>query len=108
MSNAAEIIEGLVIDALATGEAPRVADKAEVNGLVVSTVDTAYMGYETALLDARSAHPVERYATEAEAVAGHQRWTEKAKSITTVTKLGWGGLVGDEEITLERKRVENV
>lgn len=48
-------------------------------GLGVSTVqipDISGWEYETAILDARGAHPVERYHTPAEAEAGHLRWVE--------------------------------
>jgi len=74
----------------------------KVNGLIISTVKTSDMGHETAILDKNGTHPVQRYSDQIEAERGHKEWIEKAKTITTVIKLGYPGLVDDEEITLVR------
>jgi hypothetical protein len=76
--------------------------RTEVNGLQVSTAYTSDMGYETAILDAEGAHPVERYGSREDAIKGHEKWLEIAKTAETVVKLGWGGWTDDEEITLIR------
>lgn len=70
-------------------------------GIGVSTVHACDAGYETALLDARGAHPVERYPDEAAARAGHPRWVEASKTIERVVQVGMGGYP-DEEIVLVR------
>jgi hypothetical protein len=75
-----------------------------VNGLIVSTVPTPDMGWETAIVDAKRASPVERYCSEKQAVAGHERWCSWAanNSNTTVHRLGWILGVGEEDFELER------
>jgi hypothetical protein len=91
-----------VLDAITNGPAPDVAEKTSVDGLKVSTVETVDLGFETAIMDANSAHPVERYDTEDEAIAGHKRWVEKAPSLEVITVLGYGDLLDPTEVTLER------
>lgn len=81
----------------------RCVGRTEVNGLEVSTAYTSDEGYETALLDANGAHPVERYETKSLAEKGHDKWCKKAKTIKSVVKLGWLGLVDDKKIKLIRK-----
>ena len=75
-------------------------------GLGVSTVQIADMPgweYETAILDAEGAHPVERYHTPAEAEAGHLRWVEASKDLVTIICIGgWEGAVPDKEVHLKR------
>jgi hypothetical protein len=77
-------------------------------GLGVSTVqilDEPPWEYETAILDAEGAHPVERYRTAADSEAGHLRWVEASQNLVTVTQLGaWKGLVPDKEVCLKRVR----
>jgi hypothetical protein len=75
----------------------------EIGGLIVSTAATYDMGYETAIVDAEGAYPVERYAAEAEALAGHQKWVERAPGLTTVRRLGYGDLIDEEDIVLQRR-----
>jgi hypothetical protein len=87
--------------AMALGEAPRVGEKVHVAGLTVSTVDTWDLGWETAVIDAAGTHAVERYATEAEALAGHARWVAAAPTLTEVVRIGTGdGAVDDVVVTL--------
>jgi len=82
----------------------KVADKAKVNGLEVSTCWTEDMGFETAISDEEgNFHPVERYETRKEAIIGHKKWKEKAKTIKKITKIGYGDLIGDEEIILRKE-----
>ena len=38
-------------------------------------------GYETAILDANSAYPVERYKDKEDALIGHYEWCKKAESL---------------------------
>ena len=72
-------------------------------GLTISTCYTVDMGYETAILDKNGAHPVERYTTKKEATVGHDKWVAKAKELKKILKLGYGSLVEDSEVTLERR-----
>lgn len=75
----------------------------EVSGLIISTCYTTDEGYETAIVDNNGTYPVERYKTKEDAEIGHLKWIANAKSLTTITKLGWqDGLVDSEIITLER------
>ena len=56
----------------------------------VSTCNTYDEGYETALLDANGAHPVERYATKELAIKGHKKWVSKSKKLNgkKIKKIG--------------------
>ena len=74
----------------------------KVNGVTVSTVYTSDEGYETAILDVNGTHPVERYPNKDAAKIGHDKWAEKAKTATTIIKLGWLGVVDDKPITINR------
>lgn len=79
------------------------------NGVGVSTcriTDIRGWDFETALLDANGAYPVERYTNLKEAQAGHDRWVECAKTAERVMRLGTGdGHIPDEEIEIKRVRV---
>lgn len=79
-----------------------VVGKNVVDGLGVSTVLASDVGYETAILDAERAHPVERYDSEEDAVAGHGAWCKRVKGLQKVTELGYGELVEDEIVELVR------
>jgi hypothetical protein len=77
--------------------------RTEVGTITVSTILANDLEvYETALVDKVRSHPVERYDTEEEALQGHMRWVEKVPSLECVTRLGYGSLVEDEEIKLEK------
>ncbi len=85
-------------------EARKVNRKTLENGLTVSTAYTSDEGYETAILDASGAHPVERYGSKEDAQKGHEKWEEFAKDGIgkEITKLGWlDDLVDSETIILE-------
>ncbi len=76
------------------------------DGIGVSTAYTSDEGFETALLDGAKIYPVERYKTQAEAILGHQKWTERSKTLKTVICLGGlNGMVSDEEVTLKRVKI---
>jgi len=93
-----------LLTAVLTEPGPQL-DRTDVEGLTVSTVHTTDMGCETALLDAKSAHPVERYGEDREAaLEGHAKWVAWARdrTHTTVTKLGYGDLIPPVTITLQR------
>lgn len=91
---------GEISRGLTGGGATRIA-RDEVDGLIVSTVDSGDMGPETAVIDRNGTHPVERYESEDEARKGHVAWVENIrKGVRKVTKLGYGRLIEDEPITL--------
>ena len=96
--DAMEMLFGAIMSG---GPSERIA-RDEVNGLVVSTVLTTDMGYETALIDKHNAYPVERYSSRDDAVAGHAKWCDLAQSLAKVAKLGYGDLVQAKDVTLER------
>ena len=77
----------------------------ENGGIGVSTAWTTDCGYETALLDDNGVHPVERYPDRESTVKGHKKWVKFTKNYQegdTITKLGWGDLTTNKEITLKR------
>ena len=101
---------GLLFGEKITGGLPyleRMVARVEPNendGIGISTCWTKDHGYETALLDAGGAHPVERYVTREAAVVGHNIWAQRAKPGLVITKLGVSGPFGTSEdlgITLE-------
>lgn len=86
--------------ALIGGPAPTIA-RTEIDGFIVSTVDSMDMGYETAIIDANGTHPVQHYNTEEEAIDGHDDWVDGiSKGVRRVTKLGYGSLIPAENIDL--------
>lgn len=68
--------------------------------LTVSTANTPDMGYETAIGDKEGRfHPVQRYTTREEAIAGHAEWLTKLPNLKEVIKLG------DEDLEVEPKLI---
>lgn len=92
---------GAAFEALMFGPHEILAQE-EVAGITVSTVLTRDQGYETALLDANGAHPVERYENREAALAGHERWKAESATALHVLKLGYGLEVEPERVVLER------
>lgn len=84
----------------------RKVDKTLVNGLIVSTVWTTDMGYETALIDKNKVYPVERYADIEEAKKGHLKWVKDAETIEACIELGYGSLIDEKPVKLERGLTE--
>lgn len=76
--------------------------RTEVAGLIVSTMLTPDCGWETAVIDAQGAHPVARYADEQSAEQGHAAWVAKTPTLEVLTKLGYGDMVPDRVIVLQR------
>lgn len=77
--------------------------KDSVNGLVVSTIFATDLEiYETAIVDQKSAYPVERYKTRDAALAGHEKWRLAAETLTEVVDLGFADLIGPTKVTLIR------
>ena len=77
--------------------------RTEVNGVTVSTVYSSDEGYETAILDENGVYPVERYPSKEDAQLGHEKWCKEAETVETVTRLGgFGGMIGDEVVTIVR------
>lgn len=74
-----------------------------VDGLTISTVETSDMGWETAIIDANSAHPVERYGSEEQAEEGHKRWCKQIVGENSIREIGYGDLLKDTSITLIRE-----
>ena len=75
----------------------------DLEGLSVSTAWTSDEGYETAILDANYANPVERYSDRKAALVGHEKWVDFVrKGGREITKLGgFGGIIKDRVMTLE-------
>lgn len=94
-----------ISSSLGTYDSRRV-DRNDVNGLTVSTCWSSDCGFETAILDEEGTHPVERYGSRDEAIAGHAKWCERAKTITEVVELGYGYYVEEELIQLVRGEVD--
>lgn len=73
-------------------ESRMIARDVGINGLNVSTTWAEDVGgYETAILDAKAAYPVERYRTRDEALAGHLKWVVRCEAgLSEVMRLGYG------------------
>jgi len=73
-------------------------------GLGISTAWVTDLDcFETAILDANHAYPVERYADKDQAIAGHAKWLQSSKSLVEVNRIGaemWGA--EDKIVTLQR------
>jgi hypothetical protein len=96
-----------LFDATFIGKSEKIArlDPNDNMNLGVSTVKTTDMGYETALLLPNQTAPVERYDSLEQAVEGHAKWVKFAQELkgeTIVTKLGYGLLVEDQQITVKK------
>lgn len=76
--------------------------KTAVDDLVVSTVDTTDLGWETAIMDAEGAHPVERYESARQAKKGHKRWCKRVVGETSIPEIGYGTLLEGEPRALVR------
>jgi len=46
------------------------------NGIIVSTAYSSDEGYETALIDKKGAHPIERYENKEHAIEEHKKWVK--------------------------------
>ena len=90
-----------LFDAMLSGPAP-VIKRSELGNFIVSTVNTVDCGPETAIVDNKGAHPVQRYNTVEEAERGHEEWVKKIKNdgVRKVQELGYGSLVDPKDITL--------
>lgn len=73
----------------------------DVDGLVVSTINTTDMGLETAIKDKNGWNPVERYENEVDAKIGHYQWVKRIVGMAKITRLGYGPLEA-KEIELDR------
>lgn len=74
--------DSAVLAMLLYGLRPRKIAKDIVNGIFISTIEPIdFNGFETAIANIKLPdwHPVERYLTEDQAIAGHARWIEWAK-----------------------------
>lgn len=91
-----------LIAAVGTGPAPQIVPPTDVAGLRVSTVDTVDCGPETAIVDAVTTYPVERYETRAQAEAGHRAWVERAPGLTRVTCLGYDEIPAEDVELVKR------
>lgn len=70
-------------------------------GIGVSTVNTADMGLETALLHRDGVSPVQRYDTKAEAQRGHDTWVtivrQREEDKLQIRELGYGGFPAERK-----------
>ena len=73
------------------------------SGITVSTCDTTDEGFETALIDANTTSPVERYKSRKAAEAGHKKWLKFAHTADgkKITVLGAWGLTPEEKVVLK-------
>ena len=104
MPNLYDLIKNCNPNIRDTYESRKVAEDILDNNLRVSTVWTDDYGFETAI-DNGEVLPVERYTSREDAVKGHKKWMDYAADPknTTVTKLGYDGLVDDVIVTLRGK-----
>jgi hypothetical protein len=92
---------------MATPYAERVVARTEPSenqGLGISTAWVTDLScFETAILDANNAYPVERYADKDQAIAGHAKWLQASSTLVEVNRLGaemWAA--EDTIVTLQR------
>ena len=78
----------------------RVARDVSNSYIIVSTVKTSDMGFETALIDLLCVIPVERYESHEAAEAGHNKWLEFAHTGGGKEVLKLGKWAEDEMVTL--------
>jgi hypothetical protein len=94
-----------ILTAAITGP-PKQLARDEENGIEISTIHAMEGWFETAIcmhvgID-YNVCPVERYETEAGAVAGHAAWVEAiSNGVDTITDIGYGALTKPKEIRLE-------
>ena len=80
----------------------------EIEGIIISTVDTDDCGLETAIIDKNDAYPVERYPDLKSAETGHKKWAEFISlGNRKVTKLGYGSIVPPLEVEIRGNDVQN-
>ena len=80
----------------------RVIGRDDINGITISTAFTSDEGFETALVDSKGVHPIERYSSKEEAIVGHKKWKEKMqKPPKKIIELGAWGIVPEKEIDLK-------
>jgi len=88
---------------------PESIGKTEIKGLVVSTVNTHDMGWETAIIDSLRAHPVQRYETREKAEAGHKYWEKIAGiGIGRINRLGYNKSIPSEEYVLVPNKIKEI
>lgn len=90
------------------GGPPRPLERTEVDGVIVSTVDTPDCGFETAIVDRNGAYPVQRYETEEEGIKGHSAWCIDIIGKHTIVMIGWDDENDTTEIKLERFSKQNI
>lgn len=61
--------------------------KDNVNGLIVITEELSESQFTTWLRDRNSINPVEKYDDKNEAITGHKKWSEKARTLREVDVL---------------------
>lgn len=108
--NAGSMLGGLLgmFDAMAKPPVPPLA-RDEAGGFMISTVDTRDAGLETAVIghdpDANDIKTriVERYSNEEDALKGHAKWLEQARTVgfMQVLDVGHPGMVGPETYRIQ-------
>lgn len=81
-----------------------IVEQSEVNGLMVSTVNTPDRGYETAILDVNNVYVVERYNNAEDAINGHISWCINAKEIEEIKPIKSHGFRSTYPVKLIRKK----
>lgn len=102
LSMVLDMFQGLARAIIGGSGAPQLALD-EVDDIEVSTIQTLDLAhiYETAVRvdDDGDVHPVERYVTEEEALAGHARWVAvmRDERPTLLIDIGFPGVIPPEE-----------
>lgn len=91
-----------LMDLLTKGFSPSTPVKrTEINGYIISTVNTVDKGLETAIIDTTNkVYPVERYDTIEKALEKHDAWVKFIEDGNKeIVELGYG-ILEDRTITL--------
>ena len=79
-----------------------IIERTDLDGFVVSTINTSDMGPETAIIDENGTHPVARYKNVKTAKLAHIGWVTRIKTgERRFVKLGYGVTIDEENITIE-------
>lgn len=88
-------------DAIRRGPAPSIA-RTEIDGFIISTINSYDCGLETAIIHNEGTSPVERNFSIEEAKNIHNKWVDFiVDGNRKIIELGYGSILGDEEKTIE-------
>ena len=80
---------------------PNPINRTEVETFIISTVNSADMGPETAICSGKEIYPVERYDDIQSAKIGHLKWVKFLEDGNReIISIGYGSIIGPKVINL--------